>query len=334
MVEAQLALVYWVPMGEETVIEDLIVRVLENVAGDREQGRLEAWRRAKPENERTFQEFVRVWELGEGRTLSAIVSSPPSLERITAEAERRRTQVIPFCRPRGPRRFLFVWAAAAVLAIAVGLGVARMVEEPSFVLSTGPSETSTTQLVDGSIVRLGPDSRLEVRGVDQRSVYLEGSAFFAVATDLMAPFSVHTEVGLAEVRGTRFEVRAGADSLRLVVVEGRVKLAAGGGDVEVDHGAVSRIIAGSAPSAAEEIDVWRLLEWPGGLLIYQATPLDQVVTEVSAFFDRPIFLRDAQLSETRVSAWFEDQSFEEVLTTICAALGVDCRIGDTSEVGT
>jgi transmembrane sensor len=321
-------------MIEETAVEDLIARVLEGVADIGEQDQLEDWRRAKPENERTFQEFARVWELGEDRTLAAIISSPPPLERITIEAERRRAQVIPFVRPRKPGRMRFAWAAAAVMAIAAGVGVAIIVEEPRLVLVTGPSETSTTQLSDGSIVRLGPDSRVEVRGTDQRSVHLEGSAFFAVATDSATPFMVHTEAGLAEVKGTRFEVRAAADSLRLVVVEGRVNLSAAGSNVEVDHGAVSRIVTGLAPSSPEEVDVWRLLEWPGGLLIYQATPLDQVVKEVGAFFDRPIILRNAQLSKTRVTAWFEDQSFEEVVTTVCAVVGADCRLGDTAEVGT
>jgi transmembrane sensor len=321
-------------MTHGTAIDDLIVRVLEGVAGNREQSRLEEWRRARPENERTYQEFARVWELGEASTLAAIVSSPPPLERITVEAERRRTRTIPLIRHRNPERLRWAWAAGAVIAIVVGVAVLRMVPEPLLLLSTGPSETSTTQLADGSIVRLGPDSRAEVHGADQRFVHLEGSAFFAVATDSATPFTVQTEVGIAEVKGTRFEVRADADSLRLVVVEGRVNLSASGSDVAVDHGAVSRIVAGLAPSTPQRVDVWQLLEWPGGLLIYQGTPLDEVVKEVSAFFNRTIVVRNARLSQTRVTAWFQDQSFEEVVTTLCAVLGVDCRVGDVAEVGT
>ncbi len=316
------------------MIHDLIVRVLEGVAGDRERGQLEAWRRARPENERTFQEFARVWELGESRALSAIVSSPPPLERITAEAERRRAHVIPLRPVRGGQRLRFAWAAAAVMALAAGLGAASMLRTPRIRLSTGPSETSTIQLADGSILRLGPDSRAVVRGRRQRSVHLEGRAFFAVATDSTTPFVVRGGVGRAEVKGTRFEVREDADSLRLVVVEGSVSLGAAGTDVAVNSGAVSRIVAESTPSTPEQVDVWQLLDWPGGLLIYQATPLDQVVREISAYFDRPIVVRNAELSGTRVTAWFEDQSFEEVLSIICAVLGVECSIGDTAEVGT
>jgi len=320
-------------MTDRTVIEDLIVRVLEGQATDREHGELEAWRRAGAENERTFQEYARVWELGEDRTLAAIVSSPPPPERITVEADRRRAKVVPLLRPRHPSRRPLAWAAAAVLAMAAGLGLARRLQEPLLVLSTGPSETTTTQLADGSIVRLGPNSRAEVRGAKQRSVRVEGRAFFAVAADSLVPFTVHAGVGMAEVTGTRFEVRADADSLRLVVVEGHVNLSAAGRNVAVDHGTVSRIAAGSLPSPPEQVDVWQLLEWPAGLLIYQATPLDQVLQEVSAFFDRPIVLRNPELSRMRVTAWFENQSFEEVVTAICAVLGVQCSVDDTAEVG-
>jgi len=333
LVDVRQVIVYVVTMSDPTV-DDLIVRVLEGVAGSRDRSRLEGWRRSEPENEHTFQQFVRVWELGEPASLAAIVSSPPPLERITAEAERRRVHVIPLVRSFKVRRLHFAWAAAAIIAIAVGIGVRSTLREPSLLLSTGPSETSTRQLADGSVVRLGPDSWMQVRGVAQRSVHLEGSAFFAVATDSATPFVVHTDVGVAEVRGTRFEVRVDADSLRLVVVEGSVDLSAAGNDVAVDDGAVSRIVAGSAPSTPEQVDVWQLLDWPGGLLIYQATPLDQVVREISAFFDRPIVVRNAELSGIRVTAWFEDQSFEQVVSTICAALGVECSTGDTAEVGT
>jgi len=318
----------------DPTVEDLIVRVLEGVAGSRERSRLEEWRRAEPDNERTFQEFVRVWELGESRTLSAVVSSPPPLERITAEAERRREHVIPLRRVGYHQRLRFVWAAAAVIAMLLALGSVRLLRKPSLLLCTGPSETSTIQLADGSIVRLGPNSRAEVRGETQRSVHLEGRAFFAVATDATVPFAVHADFGRAEVLGTRFEVRADADSLRVVVVEGSVNLQAAGTDVEVHQGAVSWAAAGSTPSDPETVDVWQLIDWPGGLLIYQATPLHQVVQEISAFFARPVFVRDARLSGTRVTAWFEDQSFEQVLSTICAVLGVECSIGDTAEVGT
>ncbi len=324
-------------MRDEIVVEDLIVRVLQGVAGDRDRGRLEVWRRAGPENERAFQEFARVWELGEDRALAAIVSSPPPLERITVEAERRREHVIPL-RPQGlrtwrPWRLGFAWAAAAAVAMAAGVGVVSSLRQPLLVISSGPSETSTTQLADGSIVRLGAGSRVEIRGAAQRSVRLEGSAFFAVAADSSTPFVVRARGAVAEVTGTRFELRAGADSLRLVVVEGRVKLSAAGRGVEAGYGAVSRIIGQSPPSPPQQVDVWDLLEWPGGLLIYQATPLSQVVDEVSAFFDRPIVVRDPELLRTRVTAWFEDQSFEEVVTALCAVLGVECRVGDTAEVG-
>lgn len=321
-------------MANETSIENLIARVLAGEASGREKRQLERWRRAAPANERAFQEFARVWTHAEAEDSRAVVSSPPPVRHIIAEAERRRALVIPAVRSRAPRRHRLVWAAAAAMAIAVGLGVFKMVAGTSLVLATGPTETTTTQLVDGSVIRLGPSSRVVVRGVDQRSVDLVGSAFFAVRTDSKIPFVVRTGVGDAVVLGTRFEIRADADSLRLVVVEGRVSLSAAGKRVEVDKGNVSRIVAGSAPSAPETVNVWRLLEWTGGLLIFQATPLDQVVEEVAVYFETPIVVRDTLLSGRTVTAWFENEPFEEVATTICQVVGARCVLGDTLEIGT
>ncbi len=38
------------------------------------------------------------------------------------------------------------------------------------------------------------------------------------------------------------------------------------------------------------------------------------------------------LARRTVTAWFEDESFEEVVTTVCQVIGAACTIGDTVEV--
>jgi len=60
----------------------------------------------------------------------------------------------------------------------------------------------------------------------------------------------------------------------------------------------------------------------------------EALEEVAAAFDMPVVIGDSALARRSVTAWFEDQSFEQVLSTICAVLGVECSIGDTAEVGT
>jgi transmembrane sensor len=258
---------------------------------------------------------------------------PPPVERIIAEAEARRTKVEPI---RGrfwtPSRLVRWASVAAAATVVLGVGVTTLDRNPDAVFDTGPEETSTVALNDGSVVRLGQGSHLEVWGTDHRAVRLQGTAFFAVASDSSRPFTISTDAGTAEVLGTRFELRAEPDSLRLVVVEGLVILDADGQRVEVGEGSMSWVLNGSPPAQPRAANVWDLLSWSDGLLIFQSTPLTRVMGEVSEHFGMPVGIRDSVLAQRSVTAWFGDESLEEVVNTVCQVVGARCAIGDTVEV--
>jgi ferric-dicitrate binding protein FerR (iron transport regulator) len=95
---------------------------------------------------------------------------------------------------------------------------------------------------------------------------------------------------------------------------------------------MSRIAQGSAPSAPLEADVWEMLDWRDGLLIFHATPLARVVAEVESQFGVPFVIRDSSIAQRSVTAWFEDEAFEEVVSAICQVVGASCVMGDTVEV--
>ena len=314
-------------------MNELIARVLSGEASDIEQQQLHRWRRESPENEKTYQDMEHVWRLSLLQTQGESISPPPPVEDIVGEAELRRTKAVPIQSSSKPRTGIWRWApVAAAATLLLSVGVVSLRHSPEAVFTTGPEQTSTVALVDGSVVRLGPESRLEIWSADQRAVSLDGTAFFAVASDSSNPFTIQTAAGEAEVLGTRFELRSNSDSLRLVVVEGRVALEAGGSRVEVERGAMSRILLGSAPESPRGADVWDLLDWSGGLLIFQTTPLARVMEEVSAHFGISVNLRDSVLASRTVTAWFEDETVDEVVGTLCQVVGATCTVGETVEV--
>ena len=75
-------------------------------------------------------------------------------------------------------------------------------------------------------------------------------------------------------------------------------------------------------------DAYALLDWPGGVLIFQATPLLQVTEEVGAQFDVVIELTDPALTRRTVTAWFENETLEEVIDSICLLVQAECRSVD------
>jgi ferric-dicitrate binding protein FerR (iron transport regulator) len=321
-------------MEDNRVMEDLIASVLAGEATEQQRRQLEEWRNELPENERTYQESVRVWQSLLLFASQERAGAKTSVSQIIAAGDRRRSRAIPLKASPTLRRRTWWWvgaAAAAVITVAVGLPAVRDAP-PQSLFSTGPGETNTFSLDDGSVIRLGPNSRLGVWGVEQRGATFSGTGFFAIAADSARPFAIRTEAGTAEVLGTRFEVRTAADSLRLVVVEGHVALSSAGQKVDVHGGAMAAVAPGAPPSVPLEVNVWALLDWQDGLLIYHDTPLGQVAAELEAYFGVAFSIADSTLTRRRVTAWFNDEPFEDVVTTICQVVNAHCTVGDTVEM--
>lgn len=331
-------------------MDELILRVLAGEATRFEVERLRQWRAESPENEARVGDLARVWSLtGPDAFLEPCPSTIDEMaESILSAAESRRRADVesPFPSPVGrrvlPLRSLAPWGAAlaaSVAALAFGL---RFSAPDANVPSPVAPEVSiamtaqTLRLDDGSFVRLAPGSRLEARlGKDQRTVELEGRAFFAVAPDGGRPFEVQTEKGKVRVLGTRFEVATRDNGLRTVVVEGRVELATADGLVDVPGGHVGHAVEGERPQTTPVEDVLTFLDWPGGLLVFHDTPLHGVAREVERHFGIPVRIEARGADSLRISASFEeDESFHEVVETLCSVTGSECRIdGDGAAIG-
>jgi transmembrane sensor len=238
------------------------------------------------------------------------------------------------------RWFRIVAAGAAVVAIALISvpAILRPARAPTQAVtrltpvesSMGAGDVNTIALSDGSVIRTGASTRLEFPAAEnRREVVLEGRAFFAVAR---APtsFVVRTRVGTTTVRGTRFEIAMEGDELRLVVVEGSVRLEGDAGETDVLAGHVAWLRNGSPPRVVARDDVWELLDWSGGLMIFQETPLADVAREVGRHFGRSVHITDEEIAGRRITAWFGEESIDEVVSAVCMIAGAHCSLGDTA----
>ena len=73
-------------------------------------------------------------------------------------------------------------------------------------------------------------------------------------------------------------------------------------------------------------DVYSLLDWPGGVLLFQSTPLSVVAQELGRQFGRRLVIVDEALGRRRVTAWFDEESFEEILSSICLITDARCAV--------
>jgi transmembrane sensor len=311
-------------------VDDLIIQVLSGTASSFERERLRRWRESSQENEEYFQEMENVWNL---TAPEAVVprSGPPPVEAIIG------TTPLPFpgtatgakgARLPG-RRSWMRWGLLAASVAAVGLGVQVMAPggpSPVAVHEAAGEGSLTLTLRDGSFVRLAEGSTLREWEVEnRREVSLEGRGFFAVARDESNPFVIRAGTGEVRVLGTRFDVSTTDGRVDAVVVEGLVRVSNDEGSVEVGAGSAARMSEGEVPTVWEVDDVYSLLDWPEGTLVFQATPLAQVAEEVTRHYGRTIQIEGSDLAQRRVTAWFQGEPFAAVAESLCIVTEAVCR---------
>lgn len=315
--------------------DELILRYLQGRISSREEETLRVWRDENQANERRYQEFAAIWRAT--RCISEMPSSQsPPVQVVTSEAARRR-------RISGSWPLSSWQVAALVMALMIGgasagFWAALMLSEgdgngdlgAAGEIVTGVNETSTARLSDGTVIRLAPESRLVLPALPgDREVTLDGKAFFAVAADPDNPFWVRTPAGKARVLGTRFELDARQDRLRLLVVEGRVVLTANRSEVDVRSNQLTHMRSGEEPLTVEIEDIWSHLGWMGDFLAFESTPLSEVRSELQRRFDVELEFMDPSLADESVTVWFGDEGLEEVVFVLCRLVGTSCSMNSS-----
>lgn len=226
---------------------------------------------------------------------------------------------------RGRRAWVSLAVATCAALVLGGYGWQRWDGTASYALevSTGPRETRTIALPDGSTAALNFGTRLKVRYYPRRrEVSMErGEAFFEVAAGAGRPFTVDSGTSQVKVVGTAFNLRASAAQFVVQVLEGRVEvrpdllaqqgkvLVIGpGGGVAVDHTTGQ---ARSLAFAAATVGRWR-----SGQLDFQRTPLGEVAQELARYLGQPVMLADeglARLPVSGVAATAQPQAFLKAL---------------------
>ncbi len=192
--------------------------------------------------------------------------------------------------------------------------------------------TQTFTLPDSSSVTLAPGSTLRLqKHKDKRLVQMTGKVYFNVRHDDRAPFRVDAGSGFVKVLGTRFQVDS-RDPISVSVVSGKVLFSAirSGEEALILTKGQSAVLD---PAASKPVEITpkhpNPAAWATGEFIYDNTPLPEVLSELSEYYDVTLVAFDAGHSsgESRsLSGEFSTSSLPEILNLINSALGSDIQI--------
>lgn len=190
----------------------------------------------------------------------------------------------------------------------------------------------TFTLPDSSSVTLAPGSTLRLqKHKDKRLIQMTGKVYFNVRHDDRAPFRVDAGSGFVKVLGTRFQVDS-RDPISVSVVSGKVLFSAirSGEEALILTKGQSAVLD---PAASKPVEITpkhpNPAAWATGEFIYDNTPLPEVLSELSEYYDVTLVAFDAGHSsgESRsLSGEFSTSSLQEILNLINSALGTDIQI--------
>lgn len=190
----------------------------------------------------------------------------------------------------------------------------------------------TFTLPDSSSVTLAPGSTLSLqKHKDKRLVQMTGKVYFNVRHDDRAPFRVDAGSGFVKVLGTRFQVDS-RDPISVSVVSGKVLFSAirSGEEALILTKGQSAVLD---PAASKPVEITPIhpnpAAWATGEFIYDNTPLPEVLSELSEYYDVTLVAFDAGHSSgesRRLSGEFSTSSLQEILNLINSALGTDIQI--------
>lgn len=177
-------------------------------------------------------------------------------------------------------------------------------------------------LSDGTHVILNAGSQLKfpVNFVpdENRTVFLDGEAYFDVATDTIRPFIVDAKDMEINVLGTQFNVTSYSEDQKTyaVLVEGKV---AAHNKHIADNSKIlnpnEKVSYENNELHVEFVNVAKYIAWTQGELIFVDDTFQVIVNKLERKFDVRIENHYPELSEINISAAFTTETLEEVLKT-------------------
>lgn len=306
--------------------EGLLIRYLLKECSAEEVLSVEEWLRQSEIHRKAFDELRFAWDAG----LHAAPAYVPEPEEAWMRMERRMIRA-----PR-IRVFRVLLASAAVIAL---LLAARALFQPvppasqpiagqqpetppgeKVYLVQAAQQAETDTLPDHSVVTLNRRSTLTVQNElkgDERSVRLDGEAFFNITPDKSRPFVIRTPQGIdITVLGTSFNVKAYADFTEVIVETGSVQMKGYDRSIIIRANEMARFdhIDSTVQVRKNKDRLYRYFR--SREFECDQTPLWKVVDVLNEAYDDSVVIANPRLRTLTLTARFNNESLESLLDVL------------------
>jgi transmembrane sensor len=296
---------------------DWVVRFAGGNAHPADIDALRRWAARSPAHAAAFDQASLLWKAAgpAGQELSAEIAHEP--------------RVISLVRPRINRRAVFggalaASAAAAMIVARPPLGLWPSWSELDADYRTEPGTQRRIALSDHVSIELNTRTSIAVRSMGEQAEGVEliaGEAAIKVVSDTAKPFILMADNGrMTSMADARFNVRCEKQAVWVTCIEGTI---------QVEHGDTTLLLSAGRQvrysdqglTQAVPIDPALVTAWQNGVVIFQSTPVAQVIDEINRYRPGRVVLTDAVLGRRLFNARLKIENIDRVTGQIAELFG-------------
>lgn len=288
--------------------QDVLFKYFKGYASIEEEKEILDWIDASDENRKAFQKERMLYDI-------ALFADEKQQQK-----QNKRARILPMLK----------WSAriAAVVVIAIGCGLFfkdyQYNKNALMQTITVPvGQRAQITLADGTRVWLNAKSTLTYAsnfGRAERSVTLDGEAYFEVAKNKEIPFYVNTEKNRVEAVGTAFNVCAykGSNEFETTLTEGIVDIYVAGVEKPITRLLENEFFADYNGKCKKIVlPSYDYLRWKEGLYCFDDSELGHILSRLELYYNVTITVNNTKLLSNRYTAKFKEQDgIEHVLKVI------------------
>ncbi len=298
--------------------DDLLVKHLLDITTPSEKAAVNVWLAEDTEHQRYFEHFRLIWE--ESRKLAAVstVSENDAWSRFQQRVgtNENTTRIVKLDTGIAWRSILRI---AAIFIVMIGAASAWFISQnrnTPLIVSSG-EQIKQDVLPDGSQVTLNKQSTITYAGNrKQRSVKLEGEAFFNVAQDPGKPFVIKVNDVTVTVLGTSFNVKSVHGKTEVIVESGAVEVTKNNNSVQLkQHEKAVVTDQEAAPSKQSNTD--ELYNYyRTQTFVCNNTPLWKLVEILNEAYGVNIVIANNDKRNLQINSTFTNSSLDSTLKVI------------------
>jgi transmembrane sensor len=305
-------------INEPEVIE-LIAKHLQGELSESERNRLFAWVGEKQEHKLFYDQMSKTWELTGRREHTFQVDTDEAWKKVRSRTIDKNVKVI-----RLWQNPVLQVAAGFLLLLTMSYLMRLALSNTSEMITlTVKDEKKMFYLPDSSIVWLNKNSSLKYTSEfndEERSVQLDGEAFFEVRKDKGRKFKVFGHRSVTEVLGTSFNVQSykNGETESVEVVTGRVSFST------LENNPKQVILTPGLEGSLDKrnsltmqkIEDANFKAWKDGKLEFDNTDLERVINTLRNYFGIEVEVKDPAMLHCRFTATFEKPDAEQIIKVL------------------